>query len=161
MKSLIFLFIPFLLSSSSSIQEVRLAFQDAEKNKEAAEHFHQLIQKELNIDKYLKLVYLGASKTLMAKHDGSLQERVKTFNLGKECIENAVAAQPNHVEIRLVRLLIQYNAPALLGYRSNIEMDKEFILNHFSKASPDLKKYIQNIAQETKVFNPEEKVLLK
>lgn len=161
MKSFLILLVPFFLAAPSSINDVREAFQNAENSKEFAEEFHELIKKELHLNKNVKKAYLGASMTLLAKHDGSIQERVKMFNAGKEHIEKAVEEEPHNLEIRIVRLLIQYNAPAILGYRANIEMDKEFILENFSKASPDLKKYIQDIAKETKVFSPEEKALLK
>lgn len=161
MKSFVILLVSILLSGGPSLQEVRNAFQEAEKSKEGAESFNTLIQKDISIDRHLKMAYFGASETLIAKHGGSIQTRVRLFNSGKAHIENAVAANPSNLEIRLVRLMIQYNAPAILGYRSNIEMDKNFIIKNFQKAAPDLKKYIRDIARDTNVFEPEERALLK
>ena len=161
MKVIFTLLISAFLLNGSAIQEVREAFRNAEKTKEDARAFNQLMATELNIEKYLKVAYYGASETLVAKHSGTISERVAIFKSGKNYIEIAVKNSPSNVEIRLVRLMIQYNAPSILGYHSDIDKDKEFIIKHLNSTSSDLKAYIKKIAKETDVFNSEEKLRLK
>jgi hypothetical protein len=75
----------------------------------------------------LHLVYLGAFQTIWAKHVTNPISKLRTFSRGKKNIDEAVIADPNNIEIRLVRLSVQINSPAFLGYRNNIDEDKKFI----------------------------------
>ena len=161
MKILFTVFISVFLFSGATLKDVRESFQSAEKTKEGAKAFNQLMATDLDLNKDLKIAYYGASETLLAKHGGSIAERVGIFKSGKGYIEIAVKNSPSNVEIRLVRLMIQFNAPSILGYHSDIEKDKEFIIKHFNSVSPDLKAYIKKIAKDTDVFKPEEKLSLK
>ena len=73
------------------------------------------------------LSYLGAFQMIWAKHIINPISKLKTFNTGKKKIEDAVLAAPNNLEIRILRLSIQKNSPAFLGYNKNIEEDQKFI----------------------------------
>lgn len=75
----------------------------------------------------VQLSYLGAYQMIWAKHISNPLSKLKTFNTGKKKIEDAVMAEPNNLEIRILRLSIQKNSPAFLGYHKNIEEDKKFI----------------------------------
>ena len=161
MKVIATILFSFLLLNGSTIKQVREAFQGAEKTLENAKAFNQLMSKKLDIDDNLKIAYYGASETMMAKHGGSIAERVALFKSGKKYIEIAVKNSPSNIEIRLVRLMIQHNAPSILGYHSDIEKDKAFIIKHFHSASTGLKAYIKSIAKGTDVFSSDEKLRLK
>lgn len=73
------------------------------------------------------LAYLGGYQTIWANHVFNPFSKMKTFNEGKKNIERAVNREPQNPEIRLVRLSVQKNAPAFLGYRNDIEKDESFI----------------------------------
>jgi len=48
-------------------------------------------------------------------------------------LEATIAAHPDEVELRYIRLCIQYYIPSILGYKGNIEDDKVFIVEHLHK----------------------------
>ncbi|MCX2452297.1 hypothetical protein OQX61_13570 [Pedobacter sp. PLR] len=73
------------------------------------------------------LSYLGAFQMIWAKHITNPISKLKTFNTGKKNIEAAVTSDPNNLEIRILRLSVQKNSPAFLGYKKNIEEDQKFI----------------------------------
>lgn len=76
------------------------------------------------------LAYLGALQTIWANHVFSPIKKLSTFNEGKKNIEKAIHLNPNDTELRFIRLSIQKNAPAILGYKSNIDEDVLFIKNN-------------------------------
>ncbi len=73
------------------------------------------------------LAYLGGYQTIWANHVFNPFSKLKTFNEGKKNIERAVQMEPLNTEIRLIRLSVQKNAPAFLGYRNNVKEDESFI----------------------------------
>lgn len=156
MKTLLFSIISIFLLSSSGIKDLRDLFQNASQNEKNALLFNEMTQKDLGIEKNLLLAYEGASETLLAKFGSSPAEKLKLFKSGKEKIENAVAAEPSNIEIKLIRLIIQNNAPAMLRYSNNIAEDKSFILSNFKNADADVKEYILKVGKESGIFSQEE-----
>lgn len=150
----------FILNGGTTLKDVREAFRVAEKTKDDAAAFNKLMSNKLDIDENLKIAYYGASETMLAKHGTSISESVGLFKSGKGYIEIAVKNSPSNVEIRLVRLMIQHNAPSILGYHSDIDEDKAFIIDHFNSISTSLKAYIKRIARETDVFTADQKAIL-
>lgn len=104
--------------------------------------------KELSTGKEssVQLGYLGAFQMIWAKHITNPISKLKTFNKGKKSIEHAVMAEPNNLEIRILRLSVQKNSPAFLGYKKNIEEDEKFIkANNKDISSTHLKNMIQSL----------------
>lgn len=73
------------------------------------------------------LAYLGALQTIWANHVVNPFSKLSTFNKGKATIAKAIMMDSNNVEIRLIRLSVQKNCPAFLGYNKNIREDEEFL----------------------------------
>ncbi len=84
------------------------------------------LEKEKN-NSAVYLGYLGAYQTIWANHVFSPLEKLNTFKKGKKNIEQAIRQQPKNAELRFIRFSVQKNAPAFLGYRSNLKEDEEFI----------------------------------
>lgn len=94
----------------------------------------------------IHLSYLGAFQMIWAKHIFNPISKLKTFNTGKKKIEDAVMADANNVEIRILRLSIQKNSPAFLGYNKNIEEDQKFIqANNKSITSTHLRNMLEGL----------------
>lgn len=90
------------------------------------------------------LTYLGAFQMIWAKHVTNPISKLKTFNKGKKNIDDAAKAEPNNLEIRIIRLSVQKNSPAFLGYKKNIEEDKKFIgANYKNITSNHLKNMVK------------------
>ena len=84
--------------------------------------------------------YLGAFQMIWAVHVFNPISKLRTFNRGKKKIDEAVMADPDNVEIRIIRLSIQTKSPSFLGYRDNIDEDKKIIqANHKSITSTVLR----------------------
>lgn len=71
------------------------------------------------------------------------------FKKGKKLLETCVAADPDNVEIRFVRYMVQSNLPLFLNYSSDIQKDKAFILKNIKtqKLPENLKSEIINNLQ--------------
>lgn len=81
------------------------------------------------------VAYLGAYQMMMAKHLLSPISKLKSFKRGRENLEKAIKADANNVESRMLRLVIQKNAPKFLGYNKNMEEDKTFLKAHLDQLS--------------------------
>lgn len=87
-------------------------------------------QLELKNGNSLSIAYLGAFKTIWANHAVNPIVKLNSFNKGKKYIETAVKEDSLNVEIRFIRLSVQKNCPAFLGYNKHIDMDSKFIAAH-------------------------------
>jgi hypothetical protein len=67
--------------------------------------------------------YLGAIKMKRAGQLKSLSDKSKMFKAGKDLLETAISLDHTNVEYRFLRLIIQENAPAILGYSDCISAD--------------------------------------
>lgn len=76
------------------------------------------------------LAYLGGLQTIWANHVSNPFSKLSTFKKGKTTIEQAVKKDNTNAEIRLIRLSVQKNCPAFLGYNRNINEDQQFITKH-------------------------------
>lgn len=91
----------------------------------------QLFEKRLkNVDVTGKPVlqgYKGAVLMAKGRHAFSPLSKLSYFNEGKGMLEKSIAADQDNVELRFLRLTIQVNVPAILGYSSNKAEDLSFV----------------------------------
>ncbi len=88
--------------------------------------------------------FLAVGNFYMAKHAFNPLKKMSYFNEGKAKLENAVKADPKNLEIRLMRLITQENAPRILGYNQHIAEDRNFLIREYRNTpDSDLKVYIQ------------------
>ena len=157
---LIFAFITtfFLLFQSSEIESVRKSYPTAGQSKENAAKFETITEKSgtTNVAKG----YKAASQIIKAKFEAGKNRKTLLTN-GIKSLESAVNSAPNDIELRTIRLSIQENLPGIVGYKSKIKEDKNFIINNFSKQNSALKTYIKGFANNSKSFTATEKTSLK
>ena len=88
----------------------------------------------LNLRKQpLQLGYRGAIRIILAKFRANPFSSFGYFQEGKKDLELAIALAPNEAELRHLRLSIQFKAPALLGYQSDLKADKAFLRSTYSR----------------------------
>ena len=105
--------------------------------------------------------YEAAFHMFMAKHTSNPIKKMRYFNGGKKLLEQQIAADKNNIELRFIRLCIQYYIPDYLGYKSNIESDKDFVMNNLHKMQDkDTKSLIYKYLAGAKMYNDEELALL-
>lgn len=106
--------------------------------------------------------YQGAVKMLLAKFAFMPSTKYSLFTNGKVLLEKAVLASPSDLELRYLRLSIQQNAPAFLGYKSDIETDKQLLLRGVSDLKDsDLKVLIKSYLISSCNLTEAERLLLK
>lgn len=118
--------------------------------------FYDLMESYSKNDETL-LAYKGASIAIKAKHTTGIKQKKEGFIKGITILESVIKSNPNNIEARLIRLSIQENTPKILKYKENIEGDKKQILLLFNKQPVDLKAYIKDFANQSKVFSETEK----
>ena len=159
MKLLIPIFL--FLFAQPEISEVRKLYIDADNSESTARVFNEKLAGVPDNDSNKVLVaYKGCALTLKAKFSGVLGDKISFMKEGAKLIDAAAVAEPNNVEIRMIRLSVQESVPRIVGYRSNKKEDKAFIIRHY-KDTGELKEYIRNFINQSKSFTPAERKSLK
>lgn len=153
---LIFAILGFLFFVNSNIELIRNSYVDAASSKEQAEAFYKLVQKEKETTTVIK-AYKGAARALKARYTSDKKQRKDLFVQGVTAIEELIKHEPNNVEIRLIRLSIQENTPKILRYKSNIEQDKQIIIQNYKNQTESLKYFIRLYVNQSKVFTDSQK----
>jgi hypothetical protein len=78
--------------------------------------------------------YYGASLTMMADCLKGPVKKMKSFNEGKEILDQAIQQDPDAAEIRFLRFMVQDGAPAFLNY-DNRKEDLAFLMEYFRTSS--------------------------
>jgi hypothetical protein len=156
LRLIISIIVSFLLFTLQELSDVRRLFVDAPLNGVKSEAFYDFIGNYNKEDKVL-WAYKGAAISLKAKFTKTIKEKKSLFIEGVKCIENAVKSEPNNLEIRLIRLSIQENAPKILNYRKNIDEDKKLLLSNFEQQNLSLKEYIKKYIKQSGIFTDKEK----
>ena len=148
--------ITFSVFQSYNLADIRKMYVESSDSKINTTKFYDLMNKYSKNDETL-LAYKGASIALKSKHTTGIKQKKELFIKGVTILESVIKANPNNVEVRLIRLSIQENTPKLLKYKENIEADKKQILLLFSKQSVDLKEYIKKYVNQSLAFTKAEK----
>jgi hypothetical protein len=100
----------------------------------------------------IKDAFLGAMTMRRAGIGGNPVSKLKLFKQGHKLLEAAIKQDPNNVEYRFLRLMIQENAPGILGYKNDEEKDSEFIRKSYNSLPEDLQKTIADYNKKSKVL---------
>ncbi len=100
----------------------------------------------------IKNAFLGAMIMRRAGIGGNPSSKLKLFKQGRKLLEDAIAKAPDNAEFRFLRLIIQENAPGVLGYRNDEQKDSEFIRKSYSSLPADLQKAIADYNKKSKVL---------
>lgn len=154
-------FLLFFISISPftpDLDQIRKDFKLATNDRESALALRDKLETVSEEDNTVLVAYKGAVSALTAKYTKDNTERKELFKNGVLLLEFAVSQKPENIEIRCLRLSIQENSPKFLKYRSNIEEDKTFILNHYEKTkSKTVKEFVKSYILHSTAFNTEEK----
>ncbi len=154
MKALLFILFFFFTSNTSiNIEEIRESYKICNASKENADQFYKLTQRALQNKGAIFKGYHGAALALKASFAWNPFNKLSYFNKGRKMIDTAIKSEPDNIELRMIRLSIQSNAPRIVGYYKNIQEDKEYILKNVADSSPnDLKIYIEGFIQHSGEF---------
>jgi len=94
---------------------------------------------------------------LMMKRAGLLKgpaKKLKEFKAGREKLETAMDKDANNAELKFLRLIIQENAPGILGYNKELKDDHKYIVEHFKTIPDATQKAIRDYSKSSKVLSP-------
>ena len=100
----------------------------------------------------VKNAFLGAMIMRKAGIGGNPASKLKLFKQGRLLLEEAIAKDPKNAEYRFLRLIIQENAPGVLGYKNDVQKDSEFIRKSYNSLPDDLQKTIADYSKKSKVL---------
>ena len=129
--NLILLFL--LLSMVSSTQEpptltqIRLLYKKAAVEENSCKKILALLQTRNEISNPVLEGYKASATMMMAKYVFNPFTKLAYFQKGKTILEKAIQADNTNIELRFLRLAIQSNVPAFLGYKNNMSVDKAFL----------------------------------
>lgn len=93
--------------------------------------------------------YLGTIKMKLSEFEKTPGDKLKGFKSGKNLLELSIAEEPNNVEFRFLRLIIQENAPKMLKYNTEISADAAFVKTNYDKLSKELKTAVSNYSKSS------------
>ncbi len=97
----------------------------------------------------MKNAYLGALYMKQASFQWTPWSKWDYFSKGKNLLEKEIQGNKTNVEMRFLRLMVQENAPSIVGYSDNIKSDAKLIIEQFSKQSVELQKIIKGYAKQS------------
>jgi hypothetical protein len=115
-----------------SIDEVRNLYENAATNKHSSSKLNKLLENTKPAN-FLLSGYQGAAMMIAAKYAINPLNKLSYFKKGKNILEAAINNDPNHIELRYLRLTIQTNIPSFMGYDQAIKSDKSFIINQLAQ----------------------------
>ena len=117
----------------------------------------EVINQELSKEEYQEpttiqiKAYKGALLMKKSGYTKGIEDKIKFFKEGHELLEGAIETNPDNIEYRFIRLIIQEHAPKILNYNKEIEVDATLIEQKYSSLSDGLKKRIKEYASTNSV----------
>lgn len=93
--------------------------------------------------------YLGTVQMKLSEFGKTPGEKLKQFKVGKNLLETSIQTDPNNVELRFLRIIIQENAPKMLKYNSEISEDAAFIKKNYDKLTKEVKTAVTNYSKKS------------
>jgi len=80
-------------------------------------------------------------------------EKLKLFKVGRIKLETSLLTDSTNGEYHFLRLMIQENAPKIVKYHNDLEIDKLYIEKSFKSLSPVVQNAIINYSKNSKILN--------
>ena len=149
-----------LITTTSYCQDPAQGFSRKEFYTILASQNIQQVDAQLEILKKSKLNEKNAyAATLIMKKAGLIKNPAKKLNLfreGHKKLESAIAKDRENGELRFLRLMIQEKAPAMLGYKDDLQNDSAYIRQSFKKLPVDVQQAITDYSKTSKVLRSED-----
>ena len=153
-----------LPSLGQSLEEVRKEFHKAVLDPKESRVFHDFMKDLPDVSSTTR-AYAAVSEAMLAQvvwnPFSKLSQVIKYDKLMEEIIVN----DPENVEIRFLRLAIEYNLPPFLGMSEHIQEDIDTIKSGIKvtrlEVDANYKRYIIYFLQQTKLCSNEELAMLE
>lgn len=118
---------------AQDIARLRKEFVSATSSAAAAEKFLRTTEAISATSNPLLRAYKGAALLIWGKYVKEIEAKKKLSREGISLLEAAVKKDPDHIEIRTLRLSIQENSPKILKYKGKIEEDRAFVTQGYEE----------------------------
>ena len=124
----------FVNGQSLTLEGAREAFHQAVMDEEESRAFNKYMR---TFDEPTPVIaaYQAVSEAMLARVLWNPFSKLAQVRDYQKAMEAAVALDPNDIEIRFLRLAIEYNIPAFLGMSEHVEEDVAMILENLSSAA--------------------------
>ena len=145
------LFSVSIISQNTAQKFDRAAFYQALETKDSMKINQQLnLVKSSSIKE--KQAYEGALLLKKADILVNKKEKLNTFKSGKKKLESALEKDSSNTEYHFLRLMIQENAPKILGYQGSLQKDNIYIRKNYKTLSPTLQQAILGYSKQSKTL---------
>ena len=161
MRNLLFLLLLLpLIGFTQELKVLRLEYPTASMDMHTAEALSKSLAQISKTDDAILVAYKGALLTIKAKFSGPIKDKKRYFKEGAALLEHAISAEPENIELRCIRMGVQENSPKILRYKSNIDEDKQFLIDHYSSIkNQEIKDLIEGYVRQSTHFSDAEKQL--
>jgi len=97
-----------------------------------------------------KDAFEGALLMRKAGTEFSPAKKLSLFKKGGKKLEAAIKSNPQNVEYRFLRLMIQENAPRIVGYDDNIKEDSALVKSKLGSLSKATQNAVSNYAKNSR-----------
>ena len=133
-KKSCFILLYIMIGINIGYGEIREDFHSNEPDKQ---HLLSVIKDTQYNESTISLAYLGLCEAMMAEHLFLPTSKIGSFNKGKQKVEQAIKNDPENLELRYIRLLIQLNSPKIVNYFTNIPGDLEYFVENLNQQISD------------------------
>jgi len=81
--------------------------------------------------------YKGALEAILTKTQRNLIDKISLLRKSHQSLNTAVNKNPNDIEIRFLRMAVQYEIPWYLGLSNNLKEDQRFIESNINQFNPE------------------------
>lgn len=148
-----------LFAQDINLDQIRRDFNKGHKDENLCASHLKALEEQANTP--VERGYEAAYHMFMAKHAGNPFKKMSYFKAGKAMLEKEITSNPQNVELRFIRLCIQFYVPKYLSYSDNIEADKKYLMNNLYKISDkEVKDLIFQYLKGAKMYTENELALL-
>jgi len=155
-----------LSASSQSLTEIRKEFHKAViEPEERVKAFHAYLEDIDNPDATIQ-AYQAVSEALLAQVVWNPFSKLSQVRKYDKLMEEAVISDEMNIEIRFLRLAIEYNLPSFLGMSTHIEEDLNVIVKNLESISsmnvdPSYGRYILYFLENTNLCSNDELIAMR
>ncbi len=148
-----------LVNLASFSQQPVLLFNKLEFYKQMENGNSLDLDKQLDILKSTALVGKEAFEgALLMKKSGLVsgaKKKLELFKKGHKLLEGEIDKDSLNTEFRFLRLMVQEHAPAILGYKKNMESDSQIIRTNYRKLPLNMQNAIKEYSKHSRVLKLE------
>jgi hypothetical protein len=101
-----------------------------------------------------KDAYYGALLMRKAGLVNGAPNKLSLFKSGHNKLESSIKRNNASVELHFLRLMIQENAPRILGYKTDEQQDADFIKKNYKDLPKVIQQAISDYSRQSKILKP-------